>query len=170
MFKINKWQERHFQRAKTVASWSKDDSTKVGCVSVVEGKYQIMDGYNGLPDYLNDDDITYWQRPQKYEYVDHAEANMVDKLHKFNINLHSYDLYMLWFPCPNCMSRLIASNCKNIFCNLKDHKLNKSEEYKDKFKISFTKAVKAGVKVYYTVDEKTLEVMDYNRLNILLND
>ena len=168
--KINKWQKRHFNRAKEVASWSKDPSTKVGCVAVVDDKVHLMDGYNGLPDYLDDDNPDYWVRPDKYDFVEHAERNMVSKMKKYGVNPTYYDLFMLWFPCPTCMRSLIESGCKTIYCDLQKHKLNKSQEYKKKFFNSFLLALKAEVKIYYTDDGERLHLMTIEEIKKMLSD
>lgn len=167
--KLNKWQKRHFSRARNVAEWSKDDSTKVGCVAVADGKYHIMDGYNSLPEYLDDDDQQFWKRPDKYDFVEHAERNMLYKMARFNIKPDNFDVFMLWFPCPDCMRALEAHGCKKIYCDLKTHSLSKSEEYIRKFRNSFTIAVKSGIKVYYTLDGENLDVMNHDILEKLLN-
>ena len=44
----SKWDTRFLQLAHEVAKWSKDPSTKVGCV-LVKGKKVVSLGYNGLP-------------------------------------------------------------------------------------------------------------------------
>ena len=44
----SKWDVRFLKLAHEVASWSKDPSTKVGCV-LVKGKKVVSLGYNGLP-------------------------------------------------------------------------------------------------------------------------
>ena len=48
ILKLGKWDVRFLKLAHEVASWSKDPSTKVGCV-LVKGKKVISVGYNGLP-------------------------------------------------------------------------------------------------------------------------
>ena len=48
ILKQGKWDVRFLKLAHEVASWSKDPSTKVGCV-LVKGKKVVSLGYNGLP-------------------------------------------------------------------------------------------------------------------------
>ena len=48
IIKQSKWDVRFMRMAHEVASWSKDPSTKVGCVLVKDRKIISM-GYNGFP-------------------------------------------------------------------------------------------------------------------------
>ena len=52
---MDKWDERYLRLAKEVASWSKDPSTKVGAVAVLDGSV-LAQGYNGFPKYIQDDE------------------------------------------------------------------------------------------------------------------
>ena len=50
-----KWQLRFMDEAKARASWSKDPSTRVGCVAVnPERKTVIGSGFNGFPRGIED--------------------------------------------------------------------------------------------------------------------
>jgi len=46
---INKWHIRFLRLAREVSSWSKDPSTKVGCVIVDQSRRVVSLGFNGLP-------------------------------------------------------------------------------------------------------------------------
>lgn len=160
--KMNKWHKRHFQRVSTVAAWSKDSSTKVGCVAVAKGKMQVMDGYNGLPSYLDDENEYYHQRPQKYYFFEHAERNMLNKMRELDIRLNEFDLYINWFPCSSCMRQLIASGMKNVYCDISKISLTKSEKYKDDFIASFHHSQEAGINVYFSLNAENLISIDNN--------
>lgn len=71
------WDRRYLDIAKTVSTWSKDPSTKVGAVLVdTEGRV-VATGYNGFPRGVSDDAERYSNRELKYELVVHAEVNAI---------------------------------------------------------------------------------------------
>lgn len=73
----NKWDRRFLELAQLVASWSKDPSTKVGAVVVDEDRIVLGMGYNGFPRGVEDTDERLNDRPTKYAFVVHAEANAI---------------------------------------------------------------------------------------------
>jgi dCMP deaminase len=52
---MNKWDKNFLQLAKTVSTFSKDPSTKVGAVIVDDDNRVISIGYNGFPKGIKDD-------------------------------------------------------------------------------------------------------------------
>ena len=63
-----KWDQRFLRLALEIASWSKDESTKVGSV-VVGPKREIRStGYNGIPRGVDDDVAARHERPLKYSF------------------------------------------------------------------------------------------------------
>ena len=68
---------RYLNLAKEISSWSKDPSTKVGAVIVGDKDQIISQGYNGFPRGFNDSDDIYKNKPIKYKYIIHAEANAI---------------------------------------------------------------------------------------------
>ena len=83
---LTKWVLRFFNRVEEIRNWSKDKSTKVGCCFVKNNR-SIVEGYNGLPPYLNDECEQYHQRPEKYYYFEHAERNAIYLAHKNKLSL-----------------------------------------------------------------------------------
>ena len=72
------WNARWMAMAEHVATWSKDRSTKVGCVVVGSANQVLSLGYNGFPRNVDDD---VW-RPGtsgriKYQWTEHAERNAI---------------------------------------------------------------------------------------------
>ena len=51
-----KWDRRFIELASHIAQWSKDPSTKVGCVIVGEDREIRSTGFNGFPRGIDDDD------------------------------------------------------------------------------------------------------------------
>ncbi|QIG77267.1 deoxycytidylate deaminase protein [Rhizobium phage RHph_TM39] len=73
-----KWRKRFLRLAREVASWSKDPSTKVGCVVVDPKTKKIISlSYNGFPRNHPDDEELYKDRQYKLDNIIHAEMNSV---------------------------------------------------------------------------------------------
>ena len=68
------WDRKFIEMAVLVSSWSKDPSTKVGCVVADSDHAQLSEGFNGFPRGIADDDRLH-QRETKYRLIVHAEAN-----------------------------------------------------------------------------------------------
>lgn len=99
---MNKWDIRYLQLASVVAEWSKDPSTKVGCV-LVNTKHQILGlGFNGFPRGASDDHRLNI-REQKYKMVIHAEENAI--LNSTG-NLEDAIAYLTHPPCLHCCGML----------------------------------------------------------------
>ena len=45
----DKWDIRFLELAKHISAWSKDPSTKVGCVAIGNHGQVLSQGYNGFP-------------------------------------------------------------------------------------------------------------------------
>lgn len=108
---IDKWDERFLALAFEVASWSKDPSTKVGCV-ITDNDLRIVGvGFNGFPRGMNDSPALYADRPTKYLRTVHAELNAI-----FNAtsSVNECTAYVTAAPCTNCALALIQSGVDRV--------------------------------------------------------
>jgi dCMP deaminase len=94
---LDKWDVRFLELANHIAQWSKDPSTKVGAVIVRPDRTICSVGYNGFPRGVDDNEERYMDRPTKYEFVVHAEANAIIHARE---PLHDYILYT--YPLMPC--------------------------------------------------------------------
>ena len=60
---MNGWDRKFIEMAVLVSSWSKDPSTKVGCVIADSDHAQLSEGFNGFPRGIADDERLH-QRPR----------------------------------------------------------------------------------------------------------
>ena len=68
-FNEEKWDKRFLGMAQLVSIWSKDPSTKVGAV-ITDGTKKIISlGYNGLPQWVDDNEEILSNREEKYKYI-----------------------------------------------------------------------------------------------------
>jgi dCMP deaminase len=107
----NKWDKRFLSLAEEVAKWSKDPSTKVGCVIVDPDTNRVMGvGYNGFPRGMCDHKELYEDRETKYSRTIHAEVNAV-----LNSNrTENCTAYVTAPPCTNCALTLIQSGIQRV--------------------------------------------------------
>lgn len=107
------WDERFLGLALHIAQWSKDPSTKCGCVIVRPDKTIASFGYNGFPRNVRDTEERYADRSIKYAMVVHAEANAIINAGE---PLNGYTVYTTFHPCSSCAGMLIQSAIGSIVC------------------------------------------------------
>lgn len=103
-----------------IASKSKDPNTQVGALIISDKNQPLGWGYNGPPPAINDKEIN-WARPEKYDWIEHAEENAIDFSDKRH--LENATLYVNAKPCKKCMLKIVKSGIKKvIYCNFKSDK------------------------------------------------
>ena len=109
-----KWDIRFVKLAMHIANWSKDPSTKVGCVVVGEDREIRSTGFNGFPRGIKDDEERLLDREQKYPLICHAEENAIMHAARIGVSLKGSTAYVTWPPCSRCARSLIQSGIKEI--------------------------------------------------------
>ena len=103
----DKWDLRFKNLALEVSQWSKDPSTKVGCIAVKDRKV-IATGYNGFPIGISDDKNDYENRDIKYKKIVHAEKNMIYNACRHGVSLVGSTVYVSGLPtCEECWKGLV---------------------------------------------------------------
>jgi dCMP deaminase len=108
------WEHRFLALAGNVAAWSKDPTTKVGCVIVSEDKVVLSMGYNGIPRGV-------WDlgermvRPAKYLWTSHAEENAVAQAARCGVKLAGSYAVVTHYPCARCARMLIQAGVSGVF-------------------------------------------------------
>jgi dCMP deaminase len=105
------WDEYFMDIAHMASTRSKDPSTKVGTI-ITRDKKIISTGYNGLPRQMNDFNPKYWERPEKYIVVIHAEQNAI--IQAQGTSLQDAIMYCTLFPCTECAKSIIQSGIKEV--------------------------------------------------------
>lgn len=113
----DKWDKRFMGVAELVASWSKDPSSKVGCVLVDEDRHIISTGYNGFPRGVCDHEERYNERETKYLLVQHAEANAITQA---VASTKGATAYVTHPPCSTCFGLLINSGVTRVIAKMPD--------------------------------------------------
>ncbi len=141
----DKWNARFLQMAQLISTWSKDQSTKVGCVIVSPEKAILSMGYNGFPRGVDDTPVYRHDRPTKYDFVVHAEQNALLNAGRNGTRLNGGILYVTMPPCPNCAGSIIQSGIKEIIY-LEPAEQKKIAGWRDNLKYSFEMFNEAGIK------------------------
>ena len=109
----HKWDQRFFDIAKLISTWSKDPSTKVGAVIVRPDRTIASTGYNGFPRGVVDKAEYFDDRAQKLRRTVHAELNAILTAHE---PLLGYTIYITHSPCSDhgCAQAIIQSGIKEV--------------------------------------------------------
>jgi len=109
-----KWDRRFLELAKHISKWSKDPSTKVGCVVVGEDREIRSTGFNGFPRGIKDDSDRLEDREQKYPLICHAEENAIMHAARIGVPLKGNTAYISWPPCSRCTRSLIQAGVNEV--------------------------------------------------------
>ena len=94
------------------ASKSKDPKTQIGAQIVSVDNRPLGWGYNGPPKQFNDNTLN-WDRPDKYDYIEHAEVNAIDHTHDRHA-LAGSTIYVTGKPCKDCMRKIVKNGIKKV--------------------------------------------------------
>lgn len=138
--------KKYIQLAKFNADlFSKDKHTKVGAIILAADFTQILaTGINGFPRKMNDQKESRWERPTKYQYVCHAEANAVANAAMTGTSVKDSVIAVTKFPCSSCTKLLIQAGIKKIYTPLPNYE---SEQWGEDSKISEEMLKEVGIEV-----------------------
>lgn len=106
----NKLDKRMLGLAQHISSWSKDPSTKVGCV-IRKPDRSIALGINGFPSGIEDSEERWNDRDTKYKLVVHSEPNAIMN----GGNVRGGTLYTWPFsPCIRCAGLIIQAGITRV--------------------------------------------------------
>lgn len=106
-----KWAARMLTLAKEVASWSKDESTKVGAVITTKDGAPVSWGFNGMPMGVDDTVPERHERPLKYKWFCHAERNALDLAPR---DVSDCVMFVTFSPCSGCAQSIIQRGIKTV--------------------------------------------------------
>lgn len=139
-----KWKGRLLRMAKDIASWSKDDSTKVGAViTTPEGKPRSW-AFNGMPMGINDDIKERNERPAKYKWFAHAEQNAIDLAEG---SLEGSIMFITFSPCTSCARSIIQNKISTVVVDEEYIADKMPIRWKDDMLIAEEMLKEAGIKI-----------------------
>ena len=114
------------------ASKSKDPNTQCGAFIIGKDNSPIGWGYNGPPRKIKDESIK-WTRPEKYDYIIHAEVNAISHS---KASLEGATIYVTAKPCKNCILNIINSGISRVvyfpFLSKDEHSMLKNADISNK--------------------------------------
>ncbi len=113
------WDDYYISIADVVRQKSKDASSKIGAVIVDRNNSILSTGFNGFPRGIDETIAARWERPIKYEYVEHAERNAIYSAARNGVRLNEATMYMVGFgkpttPCINRAKAVIQSGIRKV--------------------------------------------------------
>jgi dCMP deaminase len=106
-----KWDLRFLRLAQEIATWSKDPTTKVGCVIIDPERRIVGTGYNGFPKLVPDFKEYLEDKIEKRLRVIHAEMNAM----QFSTGkLEGSTLYCTHHPCASCAGVIIQKGISRV--------------------------------------------------------
>lgn len=139
-----KWDRRFLELAQHIARWSKDPSTKVGCVVVGPDREIRSTGFNGFPRGIEDSMERLEQRELKYPLICHAEENAIMHAARIGVSLKGCTAYVTWPPCTRCARSLIQAGVREVAY---PDALCIPERWQDDFELSHMMFKEAGIAV-----------------------
>ena len=113
------WDEYFMQIAETVATKSKDPSSKMGCVIVDQNKRVVSLGYNGMLQGADESKMTLSERPMKYYFAIHSEMNALIFARR---DLTGCTIYNRVATCENCLKYCLQAGIKRfVYRELRVH-------------------------------------------------
>ncbi len=140
----DKWDCRFLDLAAHISGWSKDPSTKVGCVVVGSDREIRSTGFNGFPRGIDDSEERLTDRERKYPLICHAEENAIMHAARIGISLKGCIAYVTWPPCTRCARSLIQAGVIEVVYPAEQEI---PDRWQDDFALSTSLLIEAGVAV-----------------------
>jgi dCMP deaminase len=147
------WDQRWLDLATLIGSWSKDRSRGVGCVFVGSANQILSTGYNGLPRGIDDDVEQRHERPEKYDWTEHAERNAIYNAARSGVTLQGSEVYASLFPCIACARAVIQVGASTLVTHAPD--LN-DDRWGREFELSIVMLKEAGVTLRLLEETQTV--------------
>lgn len=143
------WNEYFMAMARFVAQKSKDQSVKVGVVIVGPDNEVRSTGYNGFPRGINETDPARWERPIKYQFVEHAERNAIYNAARSGATTKNCTAYMESPPCADCARALIQAGIMKVVVTT-NNPFKDRADWKQSIEFAENLLFEAGVEVVWT--------------------
>ena len=143
------WSQYFFEMANLASTKSKDPSTQVGAVIVGEDNEILSTGFNGFPRGVREDIPARWERPMKYNFVEHAERNAIYNAARIGVALKGSTMYVNFSevcPCTDCTRGIIQSGIKKVVLGGQPFP-GKGEHWEENVKIARIMLDEVGVEI-----------------------
>ena len=143
------WDEYFMGIAQAVKVKSKDKHTQIGAVIVGTDNEIISTGYNSLPRGIDDYRPERYDRPEKYNWMEHAERNAIYNAARIGVSTKGARMYMTCgMSCIDCARAIIQAGIRWVY--LIPGEGAKGGHYDDEqFTVSETLLKEAGINIVY---------------------
>ncbi|MTH95318.1 deaminase [Roseibium sp. RKSG952] len=142
------------QSAMQLAKNSDDRSTQVGCVITDADDKVIGGGCNSFPLGVDSTLDVRHERPEKYDWIEHAERNAIFDAARKGKALKGSKMHLPWFPCTDCARAVVQSGIVELVCHEPDFS---DERWGEKFVTAHKILTEGGVSIRYVDPEIALE-------------
>jgi dCMP deaminase len=143
------WDSYFMAMARLVAKKSKDQSVQVGVVIVGPDHEFISSGYNGFCRGIDEDIPERWERPIKYQWVEHAERNAIYNAARTGAITKGCTAYMESPPCADCGRALIQAGIIEVVVTTQNP-FRDRQDWKESIQFAMDMLAEAGVRVRWT--------------------
>lgn len=142
------WDDYFMSMVYLVATKSKDNRTHVGAVVVGPDNEIKTTGYNSFVRGLNDNVPERQEKPEKYNWFEHAERNSIYNATLIGVSLKGCKMYTNGVPCTDCARGIIQSGILEVIVDREWDEINSPEDSENSKK-SLQMFQEVGVKVKY---------------------
>jgi dCMP deaminase len=128
-----------------------DPSTQNGAVIVNADGWIVGEGANHFPKGVVES-YKRWERPLKYQFVEHAERNAIFNAAKDGRRLAGAVMYCPWYACADCSRAIIQAGISQVVGHQKCFDLT-PDHWKDSIANAFLMFEEAGVKTRTISDD-----------------
>jgi dCMP deaminase len=122
------WDEMFLINALIWSAKSHDSQTKHGCI-IAKNNTILSTGYNGFIRDI-DDSVLPTTRPEKYDFMIHAEHNAILNCARNGISTIGATAYITGEPCNNCLQYMWqAGITRVVYSDLVESNMNLSHEH-----------------------------------------
>ena len=145
------WFEYFIGMANYVRTKSKDPSVQVGCVIVGPNNEVLSTGYNGFPRGVDETKQSRWVRPEKYQWIEHAERNAIYNAARCGIKLEGATLFLPWepIPCSDCARAVVQAGIKRVIGTSAQFPSSNPDKWREDAKIASQILFEGGVEQVY---------------------
>ncbi len=157
---MSEWHRYFIDMLPLVAAKSKDIHTQVGVIFVDPYSHTIRStGFNSIPHGVEDKPERY-ERPEKYEWIEHAERSAIDIAAKNGIALYNSIVYLPILPCHDCTKGLVNLEINSIV--LDSVSMRRYQSMKNlPYYFTQTMLQEAGIPVIELLEDNTVRSFDW---------
>ena len=101
------WNTYFINMLENISLRSKDPNTHTACIIVGPDMNIRSTGYNSFPRGIDDTNISRYERPEKYFWIEHADRNAIFAAAKCGTPLDGCKMYLTGLPCCDCSRAII---------------------------------------------------------------